>query len=626
MIKDPRKKSTSLAYRIVDKLKAIKEHPIIIIIALSVSLIIGIANFTDAVGKIKAFMKRSGPSSSISQVAQTPTPENRVGIWVARIRGDDDQFSAQRELVQNLDIYLEKDPTLKNLVEVRELTQEITGTTESQREALANAAGEQVHAAMIILGEIVGLLKVGEFFPRITIIGSIKPREPTFRLETITDILRSEELVIRLPSTSRVAPERIREPIRFARFIIAVQHYKKDRWFEAAEQFEGLIREQPHEAYASDVHFYAGFSYFKLYLIKKGSKDLLLKAHAHFLNAQKASEGHEEWITYPNVLNALGITSVWMSYSEVSPQPFLEEAQRYIKEAARLWKERGDDPGYWKAEANLALVFRILAYRGIDPEHNFSLSLSSNEQIADTAMKRGEWVLYSVSKVNTGYLLLEAAKRGIAVVANLEAAVQQFQNATRHNKTHSLSGTYLAGESGLAGALVELLRLEVGISKNLPKCLAAWEEVANIFSEHKQWENYADVQIEIFKTLTDVAEKGIDVNGNMTKAITAGKEAALRYSDLRQWDKYESAQRNVSVAHGNLAQRNINRLANLQQMKMVLEDGIEMFHKYGFSDQENRFKVMLEPVSKALAGGEKHAGVHQIFPGNTSACMMVGAT
>jgi hypothetical protein len=54
-------------------------------------------------------------------------------------------------------------------------------------------------------------------------------------------------------------------------------------------------------------------------------------------------------------------------------------------------------------------------------------------------------------------------------------------------------------------------------------------------------------------------------------------------------------------------------------MKMVLEDGIEMFHKYGLSDQEKRFKVMLEPVNKALAGREKHARIHQISPGNTSA-------
>jgi hypothetical protein len=54
-------------------------------------------------------------------------------------------------------------------------------------------------------------------------------------------------------------------------------------------------------------------------------------------------------------------------------------------------------------------------------------------------------------------------------------------------------------------------------------------------------------------------------------------------------------------------------------MKMVLEDGIDLFHKYGLSDQEERFKVMLEPVNKALAGREKHARIHQISPGSASA-------
>ena len=55
----------------------------------------------------------------ISEMDQTPTQDDRTGIWVARIRGDDDQYSAQRELVQKLRLYLGKESALKNLVEVR---------------------------------------------------------------------------------------------------------------------------------------------------------------------------------------------------------------------------------------------------------------------------------------------------------------------------------------------------------------------------------------------------------------------------------------------------------------------------------------------------------------------------
>ena len=57
----------------------------------------------------------------VSEMNQTPTQDGRTGIWVARIRGDDDQYSAQRELVQKLRFYLGKESALKNLMDVREL-------------------------------------------------------------------------------------------------------------------------------------------------------------------------------------------------------------------------------------------------------------------------------------------------------------------------------------------------------------------------------------------------------------------------------------------------------------------------------------------------------------------------
>lgn len=124
MTKEPHKEPKALTYHMIDALKAFKNRPVILIVVFLASIVIGIGTFTEAIDKIlKIFTKPPGRSSSIGEMSQTPTPENRIGIWVARIRGDDDQFSAQRELVQNLILYLGKDPTFKNLVEVRELTQ-----------------------------------------------------------------------------------------------------------------------------------------------------------------------------------------------------------------------------------------------------------------------------------------------------------------------------------------------------------------------------------------------------------------------------------------------------------------------------------------------------------------------
>ena len=97
---------------------------------------------------------------------QTPTQDGRTGIWVARIRGDDDQYSAQRELVQKLRFYLGKESALKNLMDVRELAQEVTGATESEGEILARQLGQRVNAAIVIWGEIASLLKKDEFSRR----------------------------------------------------------------------------------------------------------------------------------------------------------------------------------------------------------------------------------------------------------------------------------------------------------------------------------------------------------------------------------------------------------------------------------------------------------------------------
>lgn len=321
--------------------EAVKGHPVVVGVIFIIGAIIFIGDAIDGITKIRNFVNPPSQSTLVGEADQTPTAENRVGIWVARIRGDNDQFSAQRELVQNLLRYLEKDPNLKNRVEVRELTQEIRGASELDKDVVAKAAGKQVHATMVIWGEIVDLLKVAEFLPRVTIVSSMVPRT-TFRLETVTENSRRDELITSPPNTSRVAPERIGEPIRLARFIIAVQNYRTDRLVEAIEQFERLIQDQPNKAYISDVHFYAGFSSYNLYFITR-SKTELQKAQAQFLNAQKTSEGNKDWIQYPNALNNLGLTYFWISETEVSPQPFLEEAKRLIEEAAEIWKKRGND-------------------------------------------------------------------------------------------------------------------------------------------------------------------------------------------------------------------------------------------------------------------------------------------
>ena len=199
--------------------------------------------------------------SRISEMDQTPTQDGRTGIWVARIRGDDDQYSAQRELVQKLRFYLGKESALKNLMDVRELAQEVTGAAESEGETQAKQLGQRVNAAMVIWGEIAGLLNKDEFFPKITIVGTVKGIDSTIRLEPVTEISRIQEYRTPQPSTLSAAPERVREPIRLVRYVMATQYYKMGNWAHAADHFEALIQEGSSlNIHDRDLHIFAGYS------------------------------------------------------------------------------------------------------------------------------------------------------------------------------------------------------------------------------------------------------------------------------------------------------------------------------------------------------------------------------
>lgn len=540
--------------------------------------------------------------SRISEMDQTPTQDGRTGIWVARIRGDDDQYSAQRELVQKLRFYLGKESALKNLMDVRELAQEVTGATESEGETLARQLGQRVNAAMVIWGEIASLLKKDEFFPKITIVGTVKGIDPTIRLEPVTEISRIQEYQTPQPFTLRAAPERVREPIGLSRYVMATQYYKKHDWAHAADHFEALIQEGISQSiHDRDLHIYAGYSNYYRHFAKD-PKDFLLKAKNHFLSAQRSYEKTEKDNSYPAVLNMLGIIYSWTGSS-------FEEAEKLLTEASRLWKEGGDEERYWSAQGNLGAYYWAMAARDINTQQNIERGIRVLEK---QLKEHGNIEEYSGSRVNLGYLYLKRSDKSPTRTTDLQQAVKHFLIATEHNKTRSPWSTYMLGENGLARSYAGLVQLGVEVKINLSKCITAWDEVAAIYRERKFSEEYADVRYQMARTYTDAAQKEIEFSENMTRAISALKIAIAHYKELNRWAKYADAQNHLALSYLHLAQHDIDRLANLLQMKSTLEDGVDLFRKHGLMDQEKKFKEMLEPINKVLSDGEKHARFHQV--------------
>ena len=404
------------------------------------------------------------------------------------------------------------------------------------------------------------------------------------------------------PFALRAAPEHVREPIRLSRYVMATQYYKKQDWAHAADHFEALIQEGiSQNIHDRDLHIYAGYSnYYRSFA--KDPKDFLLKAKNHFLSAQRSYEKTEKDSSYPYVLNMLGIIYTLTGSS-------FEEAEKLLTEALRLWKEGGNEEGYWSAQGNLGAIYWAMAARGIDTQQNIERGI----RLIEKQLKEyGNTAQSYISKVNLGYLYLKKSDKSPTPTSDLQQAVKHFSSDIEHNKARSPWSTYMASENGLARSYAGLVRLGVDGKVNLSNSITAWEEVAVIYHEHKFSEKYADVRIQMARSYSDAAQKGIDFSENMTKAISALKGASSYYKELNQWTKYAEAQDHLAVSYWDLAQHNINRPANLLQMKLTLEDGIDLFRKYGLPNQERRFKEMLEPIDKALGDWEKHVRFHQV--------------
>lgn len=319
----------------------------------------------------------------LSEMSQVPTQGERIGIWVARIRGDSEQYSAQRELVQKLELYLQRETALKTLVEVRELGEEVIGITETERETFARTLCLKVNAAMIIWGEIAGLLNKDEFFPRITIGKNLKKVDSPLRLEPVNDMLRNQEFQAPQPYIIRVAPQRVREPIRLAQYIVAIRYYENKHWSKAAESFEALLQEGiPENIHDRDIHVFAGFSNYYL-SSSKTPKEFLLKAKSHFLTARQSYETSKKDSGYPYVLNVLGTTYMFLYMAGIEGNSSIDDAEKFFIEASKLWLKEGDTEGYWSAQGNLGATYNVLAIRGINKQQNIERGINIIEKQLD---------------------------------------------------------------------------------------------------------------------------------------------------------------------------------------------------------------------------------------------------
>lgn len=176
--------------------------------------------------------------------------KNVTGVLVMRIMGDDGLDSLQGDLVEKLNVELEKEPTGQR-IEVH-----ASSKTVSEKDGLkvahdrARVIGQRLNAKIVIWGRKIGDKK---FYPRLTVIVSpIKnwsaQRERTHDVVNITELQLPEELVD--------------EPFYLIHFADGYSYYLQNKYRQALADFTSALgRKGALPGELADLEFFTGHCY-----------------------------------------------------------------------------------------------------------------------------------------------------------------------------------------------------------------------------------------------------------------------------------------------------------------------------------------------------------------------------
>jgi tetratricopeptide (TPR) repeat protein len=368
-----------------------------------------------------------------NRVSIRPTAKGKVGIWVARLTGDDTNFSAQRGIVQDLEYFLGKEVDLHDLVEIRELPNGIQGKTVPEKNENLVALQGRYGASIIVWGEIAGF-KLPELYPMVTVAKWPGIKEATLRLKPITEMDRQMEqrayVVSQPPDTVRLPPERIREPLKLARFVAGVIFYGQRKWTRAAEYLEKFVSaEVPSAVEVPDVYFYIGLANQRAYLDGTRNIDAMSVAENYFHKALKTYKEQNNWVGYSSVQNDLALAYKDLAERGVDPEQNLQRALRALEEAAHLWKEQQNWAEYATVQYNLGTTYEFFADRGVDPEQNLQRALRALEEAAHLWKEQQNRERLAMAKNGLGMVYKLLAKRGVDPEQNLQRALRALEEA-----------------------------------------------------------------------------------------------------------------------------------------------------------------------------------------------------
>ncbi|MDF0673507.1 MAG: serine protease [Nitrospira sp.] len=465
----------------------------------------------------------------------SPTPQDKIGIWVARFRGDDKEkdFPAQRDVVGDLVAAVDRRQELKDRVEIRELPYAVSGGPEDVREREVMSLGEQHNASVVLWGDITGIVANEVFRPRVTIMKKWQEglKAPTILMKPITKIVREEELreLTSIPDTAYLPPERIQAPLKLVRYIVALAYFSQIMPKEAAQHFDEFITEGiSSNVRVPVVYLYSALSHFIVYRMT-GEKEALAKAHVRFEETVQQARTSEEASSYAAVLRVVSSMYRVMVQTNVDPEENRKRARQRLEELVSILdqqqvsqslgeKEKKETLAF--AKKYLGVTYQELAMTELIPDEDEAkikeeilrdMGLTDVQGLTDVVRLPGVPLAGMVRHYQKQYLTLSVkALEGATVL------YEEQQNWEHYARAQNLVGPSYEG----------LAILNVEPYQNRINAIRAFQNAARVRKEQKDWDGYASVQYNLGIEYEYMAESGMDKEKNMELARNSYEESS----------------------------------------------------------------------------------------------------
>jgi len=489
------------------------------------------------------------------RVAKVPaTPENKIGIWITQLRGDDSTHSAQRDLARRLENYIpNEEPQLQGVVEIRELPSDVVGNTIEEKEMEAKRLGEIYHASIVIWGDVTGPY----FHPRIKL---LKPSH----LRTKTILLPGAEIyqasqISTLPENVTTPPQKLKRPLQMARFVFALISLNQRNWAIAAHQLDKLISDGFEVGVrTADMYLAAGFANLNIYLTS-GSIQLLDNARGKYESALASYKRDDDFHNNLIAQNDLGLIYLYYAERGVDSKKNFPLATLTFRDIASGWTVLQDWDGYARAQINLGLVYLVLANQGVAPNDNLKKALDASSDAARRFKAQQYWEGYAMVQVNLGSILRLLATYGFghkenalptsAPGENLKRSEEAFLDAMHWYTELSDWNGYAMAQNNLALTYQSFAQHHMEPVRNLMKAEEALLDAALTYKKEENWVGYALTQNNIGYNYTLLAQQDLQPKENLQTATDIFLKAAQRYKGQDNWPAYAKAQLGLGITY-----------------------------------------------------------------------------